>query len=55
MTKQTSRVAEALIETADDLRRLGIIDAESHEKITTRHLGEQALIAAKPVTGEEIR
>ena len=55
MTKQTNRLAEALIETADDMRRLGIIDAAAHEKITVRHLGKQALVAAEPITGEEIR
>lgn len=55
MTKQTSRLAEALIETADDMRRLDIIDATTHEKITVRHLGKQALVAAGPITGEEIR
>lgn len=55
MTKQTSRLAEALIETADDMRRLDIIDATTQKKITVRHLGKQALVAAEPITGEEIR
>lgn len=48
-------MAEALIETADDMRRLGVLDEAAHEKITLRHLGRQALAAAEPITGEEIR
>jgi hypothetical protein len=38
MTKKTSRLAEALIETADDMLRLGIMNKTTHEKITLRHL-----------------
>jgi putative transcriptional regulator len=55
MTKHSSRLAEALIETADDMRRLGVLDEAAHEKITIRHLGRQALGTAEPITGEEIR
>ena len=55
MTKSSSRLAEALIETADDMRRLGVLDEAAHKKITLRHLGRQALAAAEPITGEEIR
>jgi putative transcriptional regulator len=57
MTKKTqpSRLTRALIETADDMRRAGVIDAATHEKITLRHLGDQAAAAAEPITGEEIR
>ncbi len=36
------------------MRRVGIIDAVSHEKITLRHLGLGAP-AIEPLTGEEIR
>ena len=55
MTKPSDRLADALIETADDMRRLGVLDEAAHEKITIRHLGRQALAAAEPITGEEIR
>jgi putative transcriptional regulator len=48
-------LAEAVIETADNMRRLGVLDEAAHEKITVRHLGRQALGAAEPITGEEIR
>ena len=53
--KQPSRLAKALLETADDMRRAGIIDAGAHEKITLRHLGSGASTVAEPITGDEIR
>ncbi len=55
MTKTSNRLAEALVETADDMHRLGIMDEATHRKITIRHLGEQTLGTAEPITGEEIR
>jgi putative transcriptional regulator len=55
MAKRPDRLAEALIETANDMRRVGIMDAATHKKITLRHLGDQAIGAAEPITGEEIR
>lgn len=57
MTKKTkpSRLTAALLETADDMRRVGVLDAATHEKITLRHLGDTASIAAAPITGDEIR
>jgi putative transcriptional regulator len=48
-------LGRALLETADDMRRVGILDAAGHEKITLRHLGASADTAAKPISGEEIR
>jgi len=36
--KKPSRLTKALLETADDMRRAGILDAAGHEKITLRHL-----------------
>lgn len=53
--KQLSRLTKALLDTADDMRRAGVMDAASHEKITLRHLGAKSNIAAEPMTGEEIR
>ena len=57
MTKKTqpSRLSRALLETADDMRHAGVMDAATHEKITLRHLDDQAAAAAAPITGEEIR
>jgi putative transcriptional regulator len=55
-TKKTRRLTQALLETAEDMRRVGVLDSASHEKITLRHLGgRQANIAAKPISGAEIR
>ena len=55
MAKQgSSRLARAIIETADGMRRTGIMDAATHEKITLRHLATPTG-AAEPISGEEIR
>lgn len=53
--KKPSRLAMALLETADDMRRVGVMDAAMHEKITLRHLGDTAELVAAPITGDEIR
>ena len=57
MTKTTrpTRLTKALLDTADDLHRAGLMDAAAHEKITLRHLGLKAEAVAAPITGEEIR
>jgi len=55
MSTKPDRLIEALIETADDMRRVGVMDVATHEKITLRHLGDRALGAAEPISGEEIR
>lgn len=58
MTRKSSRptrLQRALLETADDMRRAGVMDAATHEKITLRHLGAKARMSVEPITGEEIR
>jgi len=50
-----SRLREAILDTAGDLRRLGIMNDATHEKITLRHIGDKALAGANPITGAEIR
>jgi putative transcriptional regulator len=58
MTKkktQPSRLTKALLETADDMRRTGVMDAATHAKITLRHLGDKADFMTEPMTGAEIR
>ncbi len=50
-----NRLARALLETANDMRRAGILGAEAHEEITLRHLGGNANIAIAPLTGDDIR
>jgi putative transcriptional regulator len=54
-TKKPSRLTKALLETADDMRRVGVLSEEAHEKITLRHLGGRAGEGAEPISGEEIR
>jgi putative transcriptional regulator len=53
-TRNPNRLTKALLETADDMRRSGVMDAAAHEKITLRHLGGRPE-GAEPITGEEIR
>ncbi len=54
-TKRPSRLSQALLETADGMHRIGIMDGAAHRKITVRHLGENALGTAMPISGDEIR
>lgn len=53
--KKPSRLGGAILETAADMRRLGIMDAATHEKITLRQLGKDAARAPAAITGDEIR
>jgi putative transcriptional regulator len=53
--KKLSRLAEALLETAGDLHRAGIMDDATYRKITVRHLGKQALSTSAPISPKEIR
>ena len=52
---QPGRLTQALLETADDMRRIGAMDAATQEKITLRHLGSKADAVAEPISGDEIR
>jgi len=52
--KTHSRLTEALLEMADDQLRSGLMDKAEHEKITIRHLGQQALNTAEPISGKEM-
>jgi len=55
MTQKLSPVNEAILETAGDLHRLGIMNDETFKTITLRHLGPTPVAAAKPISGPEIR
>ena len=55
MTKKLSKFAEAILETANDMHRIGVMDDETYHKITVRHLGVQPPPTARPISGEEIR
>ena len=53
--KAPSRLTQELLEMADDLRRIGIMDDATHHQITVRDLGREPLPTAAPISGEEIR
>lgn len=54
-TRSPSRLTKALLETADDMRRVGVMDAAAREKITLRHLGQRPKAGVAPISGDEIR
>ena len=55
MTKPLSDLTKALLETAEGMHRIGLMNDETYEKITVRHLGPATPLAAEPITPEEIR
>lgn len=55
MKKKPNRVVEAILETAEDMHRSGIMDDSTYRKITMRHLGKKAPSTAEPISGPEIR
>lgn len=54
-TGKLSSLGEALLETADDMRRIGVMDTATHEKITLRHLSQGASPTIDPLSGDDIR
>ena len=48
-TTKPSGLTMALLETADDMRKGGLLDNVAHEKITTRLTGEKAPPLARPI------
>ena len=50
-----SRLREAIVEMADDMHRLGIIDDARHRKIGMRDVDAAAAPAAEPLRGADIR
>jgi putative transcriptional regulator len=53
--RQHSPLTEALLEMADDLHRVGILDNTSHRQITVRHVGDKVLALSDPISGNDIR
>lgn len=53
--KKLSPLAEAMLETAGDLHRAGIMDDATYRKITVRHLGKNARAMSAPISPKEIR
>jgi putative transcriptional regulator len=54
-TTKPSRMVKAMLETADGMRRVGLMDAMTHAKITLRHLGDKADVVTEPMSGDDIR
>ena len=50
-----NRLTKALLETADDMRRAGVMDAATHTTIALRQLGGKADVVAEPISGPKIR
>jgi putative transcriptional regulator len=54
-TTKTSRLATELVETAEGLHRVGLIDEATYDKITLRHLGPKKTSKFPSVTPKQIR
>ncbi len=50
-----NRLTQALLETAKDMHRAGILDQTAYAKITMRHLGANDEANIEPLTGQDIR
>lgn len=55
MAKKLSNLTKALLETAQDMHGVGLMDDETYQKITVRHLGPDTPPTAEPISAEEIR
>jgi putative transcriptional regulator len=55
MTKKPNRLANELLETAEDMHGVGLLDRATFEKITMRHLGQKNMPRVSPITAEQIR
>ncbi|MEK6396670.1 MAG: helix-turn-helix domain-containing protein [Terriglobus sp.] len=53
--KKPTRLGKAIVEMAEDQFCAGVMDADTFEKITIRHLGEKPVMTAAPITAEQIR
>lgn len=53
--KKLSKFAEAILETAEDMHRIGVMNDATYERITVRHLGAKPLHTAKPIKAIEIK
>ncbi len=52
---KSSRLTQAMLETARDMKDAGILEEAAYEKITMRHLGVKEKAGVAPITAKEIR
>lgn len=50
-----SRLTQALLETAKDMKNADLLSKANYEKITMRHLGLKNKTEIEPLTGKDIR
>jgi putative transcriptional regulator len=50
-----SRLTDALLETADDLRDTGLLNELAHADVTLHLTADEALSRVSPISGDEIR
>jgi putative transcriptional regulator len=55
MKKKTSRLTTALLETAKDMHRVGVLAKPAYAKITKRHLGPAESATVHPLSAKDIR
>jgi putative transcriptional regulator len=55
MRKTSSRLTKAILETAKDMRKGGILDEKAYEKITMRHINKVKPTKIEPISSKEIR
>lgn len=55
MAKKLSKLTEAILETAEGMHRIGMLDDNEYRTITVRHLGPEAPPTAKPISSNQIR
>lgn len=55
IVKKMSPLTEALLETAEGLHRIGLMDDAEYNKITVRHLGKQVAQSSQPISPRQIR
>jgi len=53
--KKLTPVTKAILEMADDMHKVGIMNDADYSKITMRHLGKVNAPSARPLKAEEIR
>ena len=53
--KKPSRLTKALLETARGMRKAGLLDRKTYDKITLRHLNPKHAAKPAPMTGSQIR